>query len=302
MKSDTLTDRRILLYLAITFGITYLAEFGILWPMARSASSLQQGLFTLVEACMMFVPSLGVLLTRLFTKEGFRDSYIVPKTGKKCIPYFLMAYFGPSLLTAAGAALYFLLFPGHLDTHMGYIAGLYAAQGVPNISPAMLRLTALAQIAAGIFLGPLLNCITCFGEEWGWRGYLLPKMLKKLPVLPVLLINGIIWGLWHMPLTILGHNYGLGYAGYPVTGILAMCLFCTVIGTCFSYVTIRTGSCLPAVLAHGALNALAAAPSLFTADGGNPFIGPVPTGIVGGSAFLVCAVIMAVRLMKRTAD
>lgn len=95
--------------------------------------------------------------------------------------------------------------------------------------------------------------------------------------------NGIIWGLWHAPLTIIGHNYGLDYPGFPYMGILAMCLFCTVIGILFSYVTIKTGSCLPAALAHGALNGFASAPSLFTKAGfGNPIIGPLSTGIIGG--------------------
>lgn len=32
------------------------------------------------------------------------------------------------------------------------------------------------QITVAALLGPLINILTCFGEEWGWRGYLLPKM------------------------------------------------------------------------------------------------------------------------------
>ena len=72
-------------------------------------------------------------------------------------------------------------------------------------------------------------------------------------------INGIIWGLWHAPLTVMGHNYGVGYQGYPVTGILAMCVFCTVIGIILSYVTIKTGSCIPAVIGHAVLNGLSGA-------------------------------------------
>lgn len=134
----------------------------------------------------------------------------------------------------------------------------------------------------------------------GLEGYLLPKMLQKHGILPTLLINGVIWGLWHAPLTALGHNYGMGYKGFPVTGILAMCIFCIIMGVIFSYITIRTGSCLPAVLAHGSLNGFAAAPLFFT-DGTdiNPFIGPAPTGIIGGCAFIICAVIMTVWLVKK---
>jgi len=77
----------------------------------------------------------------------------------------------------------------------------------------------LSQAVTGIFLGPVLNFVTCFGEEWGLRGYLLPKMAKKFSLVKMLLIIGVIWGLWHAPLTALGHNYGVGYPGFPFLGI-----------------------------------------------------------------------------------
>lgn len=301
-SKNNITLKRILLYVGITFGITYLLEFLVIWPAVTSISPTTQALAQFLIGSMMFIPAIGVLLTRLITREGFKNSYIVPKTGKRSIPYFLFGWFGPVLLTAAGAAVYFLIFPKRFDTSMSYMASVLAAGGI-EATPQMLQVTMISQIAAALLLGPLLNALTCFGEEWGWRGYLLPKMQEKCSILPLLLINGIIWGLWHAPLTILGHNYGMGYKGYPVTGILAMCGFCIVMGTIFSYITIRTGSCLPAVLAHGSLNGFASAPLFFT-DGSNinPFIGPAPTGIIGGCAFLVCAVIMAVLLVKKPAN
>ena len=144
-----------------------------------------------------------------------------------------------------------------------------------------------------------MNFVTCFGEEWGWRGYLLPKMNKLLPTIPTLLITGVIWGLWHAPLTIIGHNYGIGYPGFPYTGIAMMCLFCVVLGVFMSYVTLKTKSCLPAVIAHGAVNGIAAIGIYFTTDGGNPFVGPAPTGIIGIIPFLLLAVFMVINLKKK---
>ena len=112
------------------------------------------------------------------------------------------------------------------------------------------------------------------------------------------LITGVIWGLWHAPLTIVGHNYGVGYAGFPFVGILAMCLFCTVIGIFLSYVSLKTKSCIPAVLSHGAINGFAAIGIYFTKDGGNPFVGPAPTGVVGMIPFVIVAVLMVKELKK----
>lgn len=156
----------------------------------------------------------------------------------------------------------------------------------------------LVQCIQALFLAPALNFFTCFGEEWGWRGYLLPKTKNLLPTIPMLLVSGIIWGLWHAPMTIIGHNYGLGYWGFPFTGIAMMCVFCIVLGIFLSYVTLKTSSCVPAILAHGAINGIAAIGMYFTFDGGNPFIGPIPTGIIGMIPFILAAIPMVVYFKK----
>jgi membrane protease YdiL (CAAX protease family) len=61
-----------------------------------------------------------------------------------------------------------------------------------------LELTALARFGTPpvlfLFLtGPL-------GEEFAWRGFLLPRLLQKNSALRASVILGVIWGLWHLPL------------------------------------------------------------------------------------------------------
>lgn len=290
--------KRIITYLAITFGITYLYELAVIRPLVYSQDTMMQTLGSSLIALAMFIPALGVLLTRLITKEGFKNCWLVPKNFKKTWKYYLIGYFAPSILTLVGMLVYFIIYPDKFDINMEYMVSIYAAQGL-NFSAEQLRLTLISQVVMAFFLGGLLNCLTCFGEEWGWRGYLLPKMKEKMPMLPMLLVTGVIWGLWHAPLTCMGHNYGVGYWGYPVTGILAMCGFCIVMGIIFSYITLRSGSCIPAILAHGALNSIAAAGMYFTIDGGNAFVGPAPTGIIGAIGFIVVAIIMLVAFVKK---
>lgn len=291
-----LTAKRILIYLGITFFITYVYEFLVVYPVAFSDNSIVAGMTTLLIAFVMFVPALGVLLTRLITKEGFKNIWLKPNF-KGHIRYYLIGWFGPAVLMLVGMGIYFLIFPDKFDSSFSYLSSALVATG-QEMPEELLKMTVLIQLVMAIFLAPLLNAIPCFGEEWGWRGYLLPKMKERFKIGWVLLINGIIWGLWHAPITAIGHNYGMGYKGWPVTGILAMCGFCIVVGVIFSYITLKTGSCLPAVLAHGSLNGIAGIGIYFTKDGGNPFVGPAPTGIIGGSAFIVTAVVMAVLLMK----
>ena len=308
--NQKLETKRILLYLSITFLLTYAYCFGIVYPLAQTDNvrNGMEALTTLLIAAVMFFPAIGVLLTRLLTKEGFRNSWLCPHL-KGNIRTYLLAYFAPGLLTLLGCAVYFLLLPGQLDPECGFLrttleaAGSAAAINDIGLSQLSLWTLILSQVLTALFLGPLMNFFACFGEEWGWRGYLLPKMAEKLPPIPMLLITGVIWGLWHAPLTAIGHNYGVGYPGFPFTGIAAMCGFCIVMGIFLSYVTLKTQSCIPAILGHGAINSIAAVGMYLTPDGGNPFLGPAPTGIIGALPFIATAAVMITLYFRRkTAD
>lgn len=294
-------NRRILIYLGITFLITYGYCFGVIYPFSNSENLREEAAFLtqLLVALVMFIPAIGVLLTRLITKEGFKNVWLRPHF-KNNIKTYLLAYFGPGILTLLGAVVYFVIFPSHFDASCGYLQLVLEASGAGNIEyPMPLSTLMIVQALQALFLGPILNFFTCFGEEWGWRGYLLPKMARKLPTIPMLLVTGIIWGLWHAPLTALGHNYGVGYWGFPFTGIAAMCIFCIVIGIFLSYISLKTQSCIPAILAHGSINSISAIGMYFTKDGGDPFIGPAPTGIVGAIPFLIVAILICIFYFVR---
>ena len=300
-KIRDIESKRILIYLGITFAITWLYCLCVVYPAmgGESLSGVPAIILQLLVAVCMFFPAIGVLITRLVTKEGFVNSWIAPNIKGK-LKIYLLAYLGPSVLTILGTVFYFIIFQNNFDSDCGYMKAVLEAAGTPaETIPMPLSVLVIIQGLQGMFLGPVMNFVTCFGEEWGWRGYLLPKMSEKFSFLPTLLISGLIWGLWHAPLTIVGHNYGMGYLGFPFTGILMMCMFCTVLGIFLSYVSLKTKSCIPAVLGHGAINGFAAIGIYYTKDGGNPFIGPAPTGIVGMIPFMIVAVIMVWDLKRR---
>lgn len=295
---ENIVTKRIVLYLAVTFVLTYAVEIGVIVPLVKQVSVGMQQTGQFLVGMMMFMPAIGVVITRLITKEGLKEAWLKPVELKKNIRYYLLAWFLPAFLSVVGAVIYFVCNPQEFDPSMSYMAQVFAASG-QEMPKEQLKLVVIVQCLTAVLLGPVLNCLTCFGEEWGWRGYLLPKMLKKLPIVPTLLINGVIWGLWHAPITCIGHNYGVGYPGFPFAGIAMMCVFCTIIGVFFSYVTLKSKSCIPAVIGHGALNSFAAASLYVTKNGGNPFLGPGPTGIIGMSGFIVTAVICVVLLCRK---
>ncbi|MET8049948.1 CPBP family intramembrane glutamic endopeptidase [Streptosporangium sp. NPDC005286] len=104
-------------------------------------------------------------------------------------------------------------------------------------------------------LGGAINLILALGEEIGWHGYLMPR-IHQLWGLPVAIIaGGIIWGLWHAPLILLGYNYP---DVAPWAGQLAMVAACIVVGGFLYLLTVRLGSLWPTALAHGVNNATSA--------------------------------------------
>lgn len=300
MKNKKQDLKRALVYVLITFVLTWVYCLLVVYPIAdgESLSGVPALITQLTVAAAMFFPAIGVVLTRLITKEGFRNAWLKPNL-KNNLRFYLLAWFGPAILTFAGMGIYFLLFPDHLDLSFSYMKSIMAVAGTPYEAQAVpMDLLMTIQCVQAVFLAPALNFVTCFGEEWGWRGYLLPKVSKHFSTIPTLLITGIIWGLWHAPMTIIGHNYGLGYWGFPFTGIAMMCVFCIVVGIFLSYVTLKTKSCVPAILGHGAINGIAAIGIYFTRDGGNPFVGPAPTGIIGMIPFILVAITMIAQLVK----
>ena len=297
-KKQDLT--RILVYILITFALTWTYCLLVVYPLANGEplNGVPALATQLLVAAAMFFPAIGVFLTRLVTREGFKNAWLKPNL-KNNFRYYLLAWFGPAVLTFAGMGIYFLLFPKNLDLSFSYFIATLEASGAPmETLPISIGLLMLLQCVQALLLAPALNFFTCFGEEWGWRGYLLPKVSAHFSTIPTLLITGIIWGLWHAPLTIIGHNYGLGYWGFPFTGIAMMCVFCIVGGIFLSYVTLKTKSCIPAVLGHGAINGIAAIGIYFTHDGGNPFVGPAPTGIIGIIPFAATAIAMSIYLIN----
>lgn len=284
--------QRLLLFLGITFILTWSLEFGLM-----AAGGLSTSYAIMALSLVMLIPAISVIITRLITREGFKDLGLKPHF-KGNIHYYLMAWFGPSLLILLGGVIYFLIFPSNFDPTLSHMVDIFQANG-GDLQGSGFTTYIVLQFAIGIMLAPLLNIVTTSGEEMGWRGYLLPKLQEYVALPNAVLISGVIWGIWHAPIIALGHNYGLGYAFFPWGGILAMIVFCVFVGSFFSFLAVRTKSFLPAAIAHGSLNGFAAISLIFTKGTTSPFIGPLPVGIIGGIGFIIVGTICFV-IMSRT--
>lgn len=287
--------KRLGIFLGLTFLLTWTLEFVLM-----ANGGLSNSYAIVILSVVMLIPAISVVITRFITREGFKDFGLKPHF-KGNVRFYLMAWFGPALLITLGALIYFLIFPSQFDPSMSQIASLYESQGV-SMSEGTIFTIFISQLALGIFTSPLLNIITTSGEEIGWRGYLLPKLMEHYSTRASIIISGVIWGIWHAPIIAMGHNYGLGYPTAPWGGILAMIVFCLFVGSFFSFLAIRTGSFLPAAMAHGSLNGFAAISTFFVLGSPSPFVGPLPVGIIGGFGFIVVGIICFLQVGNKKRD
>ena len=137
----------------------------------------------------------------------------------------------------------------------------------------------LITLISGLIAGITVNAIAAFGEEFGWRNYLVGA-LREVKFWKAALFIGIVWGIWHFPLILMGHNY----PNEPQWGVLLMVVMCVLLGAIELYFVLKSKSMIVAAIMHGTINALAGVVIYFTL-GGNDFVNGMP----GLSGFIVMA-------------
>lgn len=134
-------------------------------------------------------------------------------------------------------------------------------------------------LVSSLMAGVSVNALAAFGEEYGWRNYLVHALREK-KFWPAALFIGVVWGIWHFPLILMGHNY----PNEPQWGVLLMVVMCILLGVIELYFVLKSKSMIVAAILHGTINALAGVVIYFTL-GGNDFLNGMP----GLSGFIVMA-------------
>jgi membrane protease YdiL (CAAX protease family) len=290
------TARPIVLFLLLAFGLAWLFALP-LWLGAGLGSPL----FTVVAIATMFTPAIAALVMvflveRPASKARARALGLWPlKPAGRFIRYLAVGLVVPIALVLValpiGAA--FGVYRADLVTFSGFqqLIDTQVAGGAPSVPLPIGALVALQFVA--VLFGAFINVIPALGEELGWRGWLLPRLLP-LGTVPALLVSGVIWGLWHAPLVLLGYNYG----GVP--GWLALTMMVGVsilLGSIFGWLRLRSASVWPAALAHGSLNAAAGFSLIFAAAGES--IDTTQATILGWTGWLVPLAVVAVLVATK---
>lgn len=180
---------------------------------------------------IMFIPG---LLAIIFVK-------VLHKNSKAKLVYFAKKVSATSLLFGILYPLFFVIF----CILIGIITGI-GELNLQKIFTIKDTITTIISITATIF-GVL-------GEEYGWRGYLLPELTKIKGKTNSTIIIGIVWALYHVPAVYLLAR-ATGSSNPLIVCFIQACAIFTL-SFPFSYCFYLSKNMLPVILFHSIWNVL----------------------------------------------
>lgn len=205
---------------------------------------------------------------------------------------------------------------GFLRWNIGWRAAAVIALGLPL---AMLALTAMLQftprVPTGQPQGAMLAYLALFpisiplaaiaallgrgplGEEGGWRGYLLPRLLARTDALRSSALIGLVWSIWQLPIAILfaDARMGLGVAGFVAIMVLRLVAMSYIATTVWRW---SRGSLVACVWLQGM--ALALGGMAFVPTGWDSHLGSLSNSIPFAAGLWLVAIVLALIQRRRT--
>lgn len=238
--------RAVIVFLVIALGGAWLVEL----PVWLSGEGLASPWFGPLTLAMMFTPTIAALVVVFWVHRApsvprWLGLWPLRPAGRTWL-FIALGAVGFTVIPFAALLLGDAMGLIRLDlSGVSGVAAALAASGGQGADAATVVTITLLMLP----IVTLVNCGATFGEELGWRGWLLPA-LRPLGRWAALLTSGVIWGVWHAPVVLLGYNYGRT----DVLGVLCMVVFCVLVGTVIGWLRLRSASVWPAVVAHAALN------------------------------------------------
>ncbi len=275
--------RKVLAFLALAFGISWAGAivFAVVGVDLESLSGT-----ILLVVVYMWAPAIAAILIQRWDGESIRAGCGL-RRGR--LQWVGLAWLTPVGLLALTIGIGIVFPDVSFTTDYGaFLRGLGLPDEQVEASVAVLEGLPVPPVVflvgQGLVAGLTINAVAALGEELGWRGLFL-RELSPLGFWRLSLLTGAVWGIWHAPLIVQGHNF----PDAPVAGIVVMTGWTVAASPLFTYLTVRAKSVLAATLLHGSFNAVASLSLVYLTGAGALLVGPV--GIAGiGSGLLATAV------------
>jgi len=227
---------QVIIYLLFTFAFSAVFYFLILRAHKLGAAG---GLYVFG---IMWCPALAAAATLKLNGRNLRElGWKWPQA-----KYASMSWFIPLLYVTIAYVVVWCSGLGGFPNQQ-FMEHLVPRMGL-HASPAFSTVVYLS--LAGSF-GLVQNLATALGEEIGWRGFLVPKLFKRVGFTGTALISGMVWACWHYPILIWG-DYN---AGTPTWYGLA-CFTALLVATSFifAWIRLKSGSLWTGALLHASHN------------------------------------------------
>jgi len=220
----------------------YYLFFTLLYAAAVILAFFRTDLLQTVLSVMLFPSLIGMILVIVLRVAGGKGTF--SKVGMGGGKPALWVLFGLAIIFFIGfQTLLGWLFKMGKPVDLGPLLAQAAASGMTK---PLLKILLTVQT---VVMGPFLGLLITFGEEYGWRGYLQPALIKLGRVRGIALV-GLIWGIWHWPVIWMGYNY----PGHPYLGSLLMLLFSTGLAFLLGYAVLKAKGVWIAAFLHALVN------------------------------------------------
>jgi membrane protease YdiL (CAAX protease family) len=194
----------------------------------------------------MWSPGAAAIITRLVRKEGFADVSFRFRSRGVGRAITLGALF-PVGISFAAYAIGWMTAGANL-VPIGSVLGVHFSRSTPAVVQVFVAVVLVA-VLDGVF-----NIFFVLGEELGWRGYMLTRLIDAEVPKPVF-VSGLIWGVWHLPV-IFGGLYLSGNSGSTQVVAALFLLSILVQNQLMAWLRLRSGSIWPSVAYHATWNAV----------------------------------------------
>ncbi|MGO4183499.1 CPBP family glutamic-type intramembrane protease [Paenibacillus sp. TAF43_2] len=187
---------------------------------------------------LMWAPGLSSIFARIVLREGISDISL-RIGGKQTLKKLPMILLLPVII-------------GLFAYGIAWVTGLVQYVTPDTFIKAPSAVIFVGTVLMQMLFGTIIGVLSSTGEELGWRGYMLTRLIDARIPKPVL-TSGMIWGLWHLPVMLVGNYYS---GPYPALSVVLFMISVTSFSYILSRLRLSTGSVWAAIFLHASWNAV----------------------------------------------
>ena len=270
--------KQLIIFTLVAFAVPYL--LGIVMGIGY-----QKGIdLTVFPSAQMYYPAAGVMLAALLTRKN--DDYIPKRffigyiintlimVIMAVVSVFIPAvsWLWPSQIVMMGGTIILLILmltekkekreayglKGKNWKGLVFVSVLFlvlyliraaASYFISGQTDALLAIVSNSQtwiLLLSVVVSYFLAFIPFFGEEYGWRYYLQPIMQKRFGAVKGVILLGVLWGIWHLPINF----FYYASPAHGIMSVLAQIITCITLGIFFAYGYMKTNNIWLPVILH----------------------------------------------------